>query len=243
MKNDSAPNLGSVSKGPSRGKQVAEWHISADPRSFKKAPGGQAPQGDAVVKVFMTGLTLRAESSFLAKPIEHTDLTQLHELVQNEVRSHLALRTGLNWQRYLCVEVRESSKSYRDSSTRGTEIGYRTLWYAKSAEGKQFTLHSSNNVVVELEPELAPGDGKARAEAAVREAGVRLSNDDLVVSRFYVPDTEQNLAAIHRIQRRFDELTMALGELLRPTQAGAVLATIKESDGASPHLLGWLPRE
>lgn len=242
MENTSAPNIGVVTKGPSRGKVVAEWHIAADPRSFKKVPGGQAPEGDAVVKVFMTGLTLRAESAFLSKPIEHTDLTQLHELVQDEVRRHLALRTGLDWQRYLCVEVRESSKAYRDSNTRGTEIGYRTLWYAKGPDGKQFTLHSSNNVVVELEPELAPGDGKALAEAALRETKLRLSNDHTVVSRFYVPDTEQNLAAIHRIQQRFDELTMALGELLRPTQAQAVLSTIKESDGASPQLLGWLPR-
>lgn len=242
---DSAPNIGSVGRGPARGKVVAEWHIGVDVRSFGHSPDAQRPAlGDAaVVKVYMTGLTLRAESPFLAKPREHTDLAQLHALVQDEVRRHLALHTGLDWQRYLRVEVRESSKSYRDGSTRGTEIGSKLIWFALGSDGKQYTVHDTNNVVVELAPELAPGDGPERAaqETTWETVGKNLGDDVRVVSRFYVPATEQNLAAVKRIQDRFDELSHALGEVLRPSQAASVLASIPAQSDAPLRLLGLFP--
>lgn len=241
-----SPNIGSVGRGPARGKVVAEWHIGVDVRSFGHSPTAQRPTlGDsAVVKVYMTGLTLRAESPFLAKPLEHTDLAQLHTQVQDEVRRHLALHTGLDWQRYLRVEVRESSKSYRDGSTRGTEIGSKLIWFALGSDGKQYTVHETNNVVVELAPELAPGDGPERAaqETTWETVGKNLGDDVRVVSRFYVPATEQNLAAVKRIQDRFDELTQALGDLLRPAQAQSVLSAIPADGGPAPQLLGWLPQ-
>lgn len=240
MPTSRVPNIGTVTKGPSRGKVVVEWTVCADPRSFRKTPEAQPfSREDAVVKVYMTGLSFRAESPFLSAPLEHTDIGQLHAQVQEQVRERLALRSGLPWQRYLRVEVRQAGSSHRDAKTRGTEIGYQPIWYAQGPDGKKYTVHESNHVVVELAPELSPGDA---AERAGDQSLLWLSNDILVTSRFYVPLTEQNIAAIERIQSRFDELSSALGDLLRPGQAEQVLANLPPAGEPSTALLGWVAR-
>lgn len=239
------PNIGSVTRGPSRGKLIVEWQIAADRRSFTRVPEGQPfLHEDAVVKVYMTNLTLRAESPFLDAPIEGTDLAALHAEVQAQVRERLALRTALSWERWLMVEVREVKSSFSNRTSMGTEIGYTPIWYAVGPDGTKYTVHDTNNVVTLLAPELEPGrDEKGQPRSFEDLDGYNFSNDRGICSRTYVPATEKNLAAIHLIQGRLSELALALGDLLRPGESQKVLDSIPETPaGGAPALLGWLPK-
>lgn len=241
----SVPNIGNVARGPSRGKLVVEWPISASRSNFTKTPEGQPfEHEDAVVKVYMTNLTLRAECPFLDAPIEGTDLAALHADVLAKVREHLALRTALTWERWLQVEVREVKSMLSERNSKGTEIAYTPIWYAVGPDGTKYTVHGTNNVVVKLPPELAPERDEQGVPRSFEDLdGFNFSGDRGICSRTYVPATEKNLAAIHLIQGRLSELALALGDLLRPGESQNVLDSIPQTPPAgAPALLGWLPR-
>jgi len=237
-KSNTPPNIGALGRGPSRGKLVVEWSVVADPRSFRKEEGATPfSSDDAVVKVYMTGTSLHAECPLLTEKVEDTDLARLHERATNLVREQLAVRTGLKWERWLRVEVRQAFSGFRDQSTKGTEIGCNAIWRAVAKDGRIFTVHDTNNVVLELEPELAPD-----REPDGEKLGFRVSDDHRVTARTYVPDTEQNRAAVEQLQNRLEQLSFALGDLLRPGESAKVLASVPTEPGAPVNLLGWVPR-
>lgn len=236
---ETRPPMGVLDVGTSRKRVIAEWQLfREDARELKLPP---LTKEQRTVQVVLsdegkdTGLLFTATGGLLPAPLSNASLEALRHEVQAALRDQLALRTGLQWERWLKVTVR-SEVEFGPAVSASTRVTYEVIWRAESSEGKVLTVHPSNHVVLPLEPAI---DEDSPAPDNMEIDGRQFKADPNLKSRSYVPATPENIAAVEDIQRRLRELNQALASVLKQENAQPSLDAVKL--GAPVAALGLTP--
>jgi hypothetical protein len=200
----------------STGKVVDEW-VFVSPLEVR---GRTAPKLAVTVSMKSEGskgITFIAHGDCLPAAIVDTDIERLRKAVENELRFQHDKATGLQWEDWLEVQVREPVGSRRSSTEKGLEVLVTPIKRAiDPSTGKALTLNLNNLVTGFPAPKAA---GEVDPEARVNDGlGAFVQGRTQESSFSYVPATEENVAALENIFRRIAELREALSAFLSQDQ-------------------------
>ncbi|WP_157641861.1 hypothetical protein [Burkholderia ubonensis] len=200
----------------STGKVVDEW-VFVSPLEVR---GRKAPKLAVTVSMKSegrTGITFIAHGDCLPRSIVDTDIERLRKAVEDELRFQHDKASGLQWEDWLEVQVREPVGSRGRTTEKGIEVLVMPIKRAIDPEtGKALTLNLNNLVTAFPEPKRA---GEADPEAEAGEGlGSFIQGRTRESSFSYVPATAENVAALENIFRRIDELRQALSTFLSQEQ-------------------------
>ncbi|KVP75236.1 hypothetical protein WJ96_05625 [Burkholderia ubonensis] len=163
------------------------------------------------------GITFVAHGDCLTRSITDTDIERLRKAVEDELRFQHDKASGLQWEDWLEVQVREPVGSRRSTTEKGIEVLVTPIKRAiDPSTGKALTLNLNNLVTEFPTPKLA---GEVDPDAEANDGlGSFIQGRTQESSFSYVPATAENVAALANIFQRIDELRLALSNFLAQDQ-------------------------
>lgn len=228
---------GHLNVGTSK-KAVAEWTFQSPFRSREDRLPHSLP--DLLVKVMIVsrgdGIVFRAVGPCLETPLEDSDIEVLRKKVEEIFRAQHDTLTGVLWEDWLEVEIRGECQNRIDFDKKTSlVIKYSRLKRGvHPTSGKTYTVNMNRIAVPFPLPKKA---GELDSLDAEREKtaepptflGMRSREKDVEYS--YVPATEENLAALEKLQDRLSMLRMAVSDFLTQDSVANSLKSVPSNCG------------
>lgn len=196
----------------STGKKMFEWTVSL--------PGLEKPVV-VEIKSYNNGgeIWFEAFSQSIKEKMRDTDIVRLKDAVESYLEERASLFTGIEWKDWLEVVVSGDNCDFSNSSysSLGADLKINVRRLKRGVvpgTGRVVTI-SHGRVVDWPDPKSLATSGQAT------EGGIRI---DAAEERSYVPETEENVAAVRMILSKMAELRSSIAGFLSQNEIERSLA-------------------